>query len=240
MNVFHRAGIDAVWWDNDGGDKGVADGVTYQSYMLRNDPERCEAGTCQDDIFLDDLDTFLSGVKRDTVLVLHQRGSHGPAYYLRYPNDFRPFQPDCRQYDPTACTMQERLNAYDNTIAYNDRFLGRVIALLQKHADVAAGSMLYVSDHGESLGENGLYMHGTPYERAPAEQTRVPLIIWTDPAYQSLSGLDAACGSSLAGQPFSHDNIYHTLLGMMDVKTKVYDRSLDILATCRARPAETD
>ena len=237
MNVFDHASIDVLWWDNDGGDKGVADGVAYQSYMLRNDPDRCDAGTCQDDIFLDDLDGLLATVKRDTVVVLHQRGSHGPAYYLRYPETFRPFQPDCRQYDPTACSMDELVNAYDNTIAYNDRFLGRVISILEKYQTRAIGSMVYVSDHGESLGENGLYMHGTPYERAPAEQTHVPLIVWTAPQYQSLSGLDVSCAKGLGPKAFSHDNVYHTLLGMMNVRTKVYNPALDMLATCRAEPS---
>ena len=234
MDVFRHAGIDVLWWDNDGGAKGVADGVSYQSYMLRNDPDRCTAGTCQDDIFLEDLDTLLSRIERDTVVVLHQRGSHGPAYYLRYPDTFRPFQPDCRQYDPTTCAPDSVVNAYDNTIAYNDRFLGRVIGLLEKYDRQMAGSMFYVSDHGESLGEKGLWMHGTPFDRAPREQTHVPLIIWTAPQYRALSGLDHGCGKRLADSAFSHDNVYDTLLGMMNVETTVYRPTLDMLAGCRA------
>jgi lipid A ethanolaminephosphotransferase len=239
MDVFRHAGFNVLWWDNDGGSKGVADGVAYQSYMMRNDPDLCLAGTCQDDIFLGDLDDTLATLSKDTVIVLHQRGSHGPAYYLRYPDTFRPFKPDCRDYDLADCSREEILNAYDNTIAYNDRFLARVIALLGKHSARVTSSMFYVSDHGESLGEGGVYFHGARFETAPREQTHVPLIVWASPDYRTLSRFDDACAQTLLGRPFSQDNVYHTLLGMADVSTSVYRRDLDIFAGCRpsATPA---
>ena len=233
MDVLQRAGFDVVWWDNDGGSKGVADGVGYRSYMMRNDPDLCLAGTCQDDIFLGDLDEKLAGIGRDSVIVLHQRGSHGPAYYLRYPDTFGPFRPDCRSYSPADCPAEEVLNAYDNTIAYSDRFLARVIGLIEKHAARADGAMFYVSDHGESLGEGGLYMHGARFESAPRTQTNVPLILWASSGYRTLSGLDMGCAGGLLERAYSHDNVYHTLLGMMGVETSVYRRDLDILAGCR-------
>jgi lipid A ethanolaminephosphotransferase len=233
MDVFTHAGFDVVWWDNDGGSKGVADNVAYTSYMMRNDPDLCQAGTCQDDIFLGDLDGTLASLTTDTVIVLHQRGSHGPAYYLRYPDTFGPFRPDCRDFDLADCSSAEILNAYDNTIAYNDRFLARVIGLLGKHAKRLTGSMFYVSDHGESLGEGGIFMHGARFETAPREQTHVPLIVWTSPAYRALSSLDDACARERVDRPFSHDNVYHTLLGMAGVSTSVYRKGLDIFAGCR-------
>lgn len=236
MDVFRHAGLDVFWWDNDGGSKGVADGVAYQSYMMRNDPDLCLAGTCQDDIFLDDLDDKLATLAKDTVIVLHQRGSHGPAYYLRYPDNFGPFRPDCRDYDLTDCSPAEILNAYDNTIAYNDRFLARVVAILGKHAGRLTGSMFYISDHGESLGENGVYLHGARFETAPREQTHVPLIVWTSPDYRALARFDDACARALLDRPFSQDNVYHTLLGMTDISTSVYRRDLDIFAGCRPSP----
>jgi lipid A ethanolaminephosphotransferase len=236
MDIYKRAGIDVHWWDNDGGAKGVADGVKYTSYMMRNDPDLCTSGACQDDIFLGDLDTLVAKAKEPTVVVLHQRGSHGPAYYLRYPDTFRPFKPDCRIYDPTKCTRDELVNAYDNTIAYNDRFLSRVIGILEKHGGEVDGAMFYVSDHGESLGENGIYMHGTPFDRAPREQTHVPLIAWTSDGYDAVAGFDRACAGTLEQSAFSHDNVYHTLLGMMDVRTEVYRPELDMFGSCR-KPA---
>ncbi|MDB5555881.1 MAG: sulfatase [Rhizobium sp.] len=233
MDVYKRAGIDVHWWDNDGGAKGVADGVKYTSYMMRTDPDLCQSGTCQDDIFLGDLDALIGSVTGPTVVVLHQRGSHGPAYYLRYPDTFRPFQPDCRLYQMDDCSPQEIVNAYDNTIAYTDRFLARVIRLLDKHRARASGAMFFVSDHGESLGENGVYMHGTPFASAPVEQTHVPLIAWTSPDYDAVSGFDRSCAAKLSAAPFSHDNVYHSLLGMMDIRTSAYRPELDMFGECR-------
>jgi lipid A ethanolaminephosphotransferase len=166
-------------------------------------------------------------------VVLHQRGSHGPAYYLRYPETFRPFQPDCRLYQMNDCSADEIVNAYDNTIAYTDRILARVIGLLEKHRDKTSGAMFFVSDHGESLGENGVFLHGTPFASAPKEQTQVPLIAWTSADYDAASGFDRACAARLSASAFSHDNVYHTLLGMMDVRTSVYRPELDMFGGCR-------
>jgi len=233
MDVYRHAGIDVHWWDNDGGAKGVADGVKYTSYMMRTDPDLCQSGTCQDDIFLGDLDTLIGSVTEPTVVVLHQRGSHGPAYYLRYPDTFRPFQPDCRLYQLDDCSPQEIVNAYDNTVAYTDRFLARIIGLLDKHRARTSGAMFFVSDHGESLGENGVYMHGAPFASAPKEQTHVPLIAWTSPDYDAVSGFNRACAARLSAASFSHDNVYHTLLGMMDIRTSVYRPELDMFGKCR-------
>ncbi|UVC07797.1 phosphoethanolamine--lipid A transferase [Rhizobium sp. TH2] len=233
MDVYKNAGIDVHWWDNDGGAKGVANGVKYTSYMMRTDPDLCQSGACQDDIFLGDLDTLIGAATGPTVVVLHQRGSHGPAYYLRYPDTFRPFQPDCRLYQMNDCSSEEIVNAYDNTIAYTDRFLARVIGLLDKHRATASGAMFFVSDHGESLGENGVFMHGAPFASAPKEQTHVPLIAWMSREYDAASGFDRACAAKLSALPFSHDNVYHTLLGMMDIRTSVYRPELDIFGKCR-------
>jgi lipid A ethanolaminephosphotransferase len=166
-DVLAHAGVDVAWWDNNTGSKGVADRIDSVSFPAINDPRFCKDGECLDGMFLDRLDAWLSTVKGDSVLVLHQLGSHGPAYHLRYPEEFRKFTPDCRSAEFTTCTRQEIVNAYDNTILYTDHVLVGVIDRLKRHADKIAGSMLYMSDHGESLGENGIYLHGMPYFMAP-------------------------------------------------------------------------
>src|SRR5690606_14753139 len=111
----------------------------------------------------DRLDGWIGSVKRDTVLVLHQIGSHGPAYYLRYPESYRRFRPDCRSAEFSDCSKEEIVNAYDNTILYTDHILASVIDRLAGEQGRLDTAMLYMSDHGESLGEFGLYLHGTPY-----------------------------------------------------------------------------
>ncbi len=106
-------------------------------------------------------------------------GSHGPAYYKRYPKAFEKFTPTCKTNQFSKCSNEMINNAYDNTIVYTDYFLSQVIALLKKN-QTHQSAVLYMSDHGESLGEKGLYLHGMPYFIAPKEQTHVPSIAWFD------------------------------------------------------------
>lgn len=130
------------------------------------------------------------------------------------------------------CSTEEIVNAYDNTILYTDHILASVARLLEKHQDRIAGAMIYMSDHGESLGENGIYLHGAPYAIAPKEQTQVPFLAWFSKPYQAAMGIDTGCLAKDADEPRSHDNLFHTVLGMMDVQTKVYNRNLDAFAVC--------
>lgn len=89
--------------------------------------------------------------------------------------------------------------------------------------------MIYMSDHGESLGEDGLYLHAAPYFIAPSQQTHIPFITWFAPEYASDTGLNLDCLRKTAAEPSSHDNLFHTVLGMMAVKTSAYDQSLIVL-----------
>lgn len=237
VNVLTHAGVSVTWWDNNTGSKGIADLISFASMTHRKDSPLCNDGECLDEIFLDELDRKLGATTKNSVIVLHQIGSHGPAYYQRYPAAFRRFTPDCRTPELMTCSTEEITNAYDNTILYTDHVLASVAALLEKHQDRIAGAMIYMSDHGESLGENGIYLHGAPYAIAPKEQTQVPFIAWFSRPYQAAMGLDAACLSRDQDAPRSHDNLFHTVLGMMDVQTRVYNHSLDAFAAC-TRPAE--
>lgn len=237
MDVLRNAGIDGYWWDNNTGSKGIADLISFASLTKQKNSALCSNDECQDDIFLGELDRKLDGVKKDTVIVLHQIGSHGPAYYLRYPEAFRRFQPDCRTPQLSDCTREEIVNAYDNTILYTDHNLASVIDILKKHDKSIDTAMIYMSDHGESLGENGLFLHGAPYAFAPKEQTHVPFIAWFSDSYAALTKLDTACLRQSSDKPMSHDNLFHTVLGMMNVVTAVYNPALDAFAPCRVERA---
>lgn len=231
LDVLAHAGVDVEWWDNNSGSKKVAARAKERSLTAIGDPRYCSGGECQDQVLLDNLDAWIGSVKTDTVLVLHQLGSHGPTYYLRYPDDYRRFTPDCRSAEFSDCTREEIVNAYDNTIAYTDHILAGVIERLEKAAGSLDVSMLYMSDHGESLGEFGLYLHGAPYMIAPSEQTHVPFVLWlgTD-AKAAYSG---ACLDAQTTKPQSHDKLFHTVLGMMRVETAVRDPALDLMSPCR-------
>ena len=235
-DVLSHAGVDVAWWDNNTGAKSVDARIASIDLSPVADPHFCTNGECQDGILLDRLDAWLDQVKEDSVLILHQIGSHGPAYFARYPEQFRRFRPDCRTAEFSACTPEEIVNAYDNTILFTDHVLAGIISKLKARSGQMATAMFYMSDHGESLGENGLYLHATPYFIAPDEQTKVPFILWMDANFRSSMGLDTACLTQTATAERSHDNLFHSVLGMMNVSTRVYDPALDVFAACRSKP----
>lgn len=239
MDVLQRAGLAVLWLDNQSGCKGVCDRVPHASTAQLQHPTLCPDGECLDGILLEDLDERLATLPpqrraRGVVLVLHQMGSHGPAYWQRSPTSAKRFQPECRSVNLQDCSQEELVNAYDNSIAYTDQVLASAIGWLRRHADDYDGAMVYVADHGESLGENNLYLHGLPYSIAPDVQKRVPWITWLSAGYGERTGIAVDCLRGLADVPVSHDNYFHGVLGLMQVRTALYRRALDPYAACAA------
>ncbi|MBB3949064.1 phosphoethanolamine transferase [Aureimonas jatrophae] len=233
LDVLVRAGFDVRWIDNDSGAYHVADRIPYAFLPESNDPRFCSGGECHDGILTDRLRRELTTITRNTVIVLHQIGSHGPTYFERYPDGFEVFAPACRTAVFADCQRDEIVRAYDNTIRYTDHVLAETIDLLASRDDLDT-TLLFVSDHGESLGENGIYLHAMPYLLAPVTQTTVPMIAWFSPRFAQRMDLDTACLDGRRNEPLSHDNLFHTLIGLNDVRTAVYDASLDAFAPCRA------
>lgn len=238
VDVLNRAGVRVIWRDNDsGGSKNVADRVGEERLYDAFVEGMCNEGGCHDSILLKDIDERLAEAEpgRDILVVLHQKGSHGPSYYLRYPPEFMKFTPECRSSDLRQCTREEIVNAYDNSILYTDFILGNVAEKLREYGGRYDVAMLYVSDHGESLGEYGLYLHGIPYMIAPAEQTHVPMVMWIDEGSARGFGISTEKLGEIARQGCSHDNLFHSVLGLMGVETSVYEEPLDIFARCRSQ-----
>ena len=169
---------------------------------------------------------------RGVVLVMHPMGSHGPAYHKRSPAAFKRFMPECASNVLSDCSTQELVNAFDNTIAYTDHFLASTIAWLKARDKLADTAMVYVSDHGESLGENNLYLHGLPYAIAPDVQKHVPWITWLSGGFERRSGITMACLRQHADTRLTHDNLFHSILGLIDVRTSAYRRELDMHTVC--------
>ena len=232
LDVVQRAGLKVVWLDNQSGCKGTCARVNYQNVTQSKDPRYCDS-ECHDDILLRDLPAMLDNLKQDTVLVLHQMGSHGPDYYKRYPAEYEHFTPVCASNALDACSRDSITNAYDNTIRYTDHVLASLIDTLRSHQDQVDSAMIYLADHGESLGEYNLYLHGTPYMLAPDQQKHVPLITWFSQGFADDFKVNQRCLGQRQGQAYSQDNLFHSLLGLLDISTSVYQPGLDIFAGCR-------
>jgi lipid A ethanolaminephosphotransferase len=207
---------------------------TIEESTDKSDP-LCDGDYCFDEILLRGLKNKLNNIThKSTLIVLHMIGSHGPTYYRRYPNDHKIFMPDCTRSDIQNCSQEALVNTYDNTIAYTDFVLANIMSELNSFGEKnkTKTSMFYISDHGESLGEKGIYFHGLPYAFAPEEQTHVPMLYWTN---KKLIKDVESCQNDLLSKSFSHDNISHTLLGKLNIDTTLYQAEKDIFSTCNSR-----
>lgn len=234
LDVVRAAGFDVRWIENNSGCKGVC----RQSEMVKiptdaSDP-LCDGEYCFDEVLVRELDRILAEpLKRDTLIVLHMIGSHGPTYYRRYPEQFREFTPDCPRSDIQNCSTEQIVNAYENTILYTDYVLAQISRRLTETRSQQPSVLLYISDHGESLGEHGLYLHGMPYQLAPEEQRTVPELLWLSDGYLTEHDLSSNCLSQLASErKASHDNVSHTVLGLLGIESPVYSPDLDLAAPC--------
>lgn len=228
LDIIQRAGVNVTWIDNNSSCKGVCKRVDTIEFDPKRDPSLCDGEFCFDQVLLNELRSELQKKPdQNRVIVLHMIGSHGPTYYLRYPPEFAKFLPDCPRSDIQHCSEEQLINTYDNTIVYTDYIIGQVIEML---SDVPDSSMLYVSDHGESLGENGLFLHGFPYSLAPKAQTHVPLVFWNSHFDNTQF---KSCVEQRSQQPFSHDNVYDTLLGLTHTTSRSYQSDMDIFQACR-------
>lgn len=234
LDGFKNAGFDVLWRDNNSSCKGVCARVATEDLLNMKVKDLCNDEECYDEILLHRLDEYVSNLKNDAVIVLHQKGSHGPAYYKRYPEQFAKFTPECNVSSVHNCKQEDIINAYDNTILYSDYFLTKVIGFLKARSEQFNTSMIYMSDHGESLGENGIYLHGLPYMIAPEQQTHVPFIVWLSDNTIKQKHIDTECLRKNNQQPYSHDNLLHSALGLMDVSTMAYDESKDVIGACRS------
>jgi lipid A ethanolaminephosphotransferase len=245
LDVLVHAGFRVDWYDNNTGSKGVAARVHEEQLAELQDPRFCTYG-CWDGLLVDRLQQELARTQSvaatagekagrraggDRMIVLHTKGSHGPAYYLRYPLAFERFTPACRDNELSRCTAEQIRNAYDNSILYTDHVIASTIDAARARSDIDT-AVLYVSDHGESTGEHGLYLHGAPYLLAPEAQTKVPMVLWLSDGFRARRGIDTACVDRQRHLPASHDNLFDLVLGLLDVRTSAYRARLDLLAPC--------
>lgn len=236
LDILQRAGMDVMWLNNNSDCKGVCERVPTKNIIELNLPEFCRDGECLDNILLPEIDKALKeSTNKDIIIVVHTMGSHGPTYYERYTDKEKIFTPTCDTNEIARCSNEELVNTYDNGIVYLDQFLDQIISMLESH-EKWESTLLYVSDHGESLGENGLYLHGAPYSIAPEYQTKVPMIMWFSKEWIKNEPFDLNCVRENAKtKTYSHDNMFHSVIGMTDLSLTLstYRKDLDILNQCR-------
>ena len=222
----HTNQVAILWRDNNSDSKGVALRVPYEDFKSSQNNPNCDT-ECRDIGMLHKLDSFIAKHPNKSILVvLHQMGNHGPAYYKRYTKNFEKFEPVCKSNQFEECTEQSIVNAYDNALLYTDNFLAKTIELA-KNYNKSETAVLYMGDHGESLGEHGIYLHGLPYFIAPDAQKHVSSFLWLNKAYKKRVDMKKLAKKS--NQSLSHDYLFHTLLGLFDVQTQIYNPKLDIL-----------
>lgn len=227
LDVLSQHGVSVLWRDNNSDSKGVALRVPYEDFKSPSLNPVCDDNECRDIGMLSGLDAYVAKQgHKDILIVLHQMGNHGPEYYRRYPAAFKRFTPICMSGRLSSCSPDTVDNAYDNAILYTDYFLSEVIQFLKKYDNSHETAMLYVSDHGESLGEQGVYLHAAPYAMAPKEQTHVPAIVWLG---QQFEGWRAQL-AHLVDAPLSHDDVFCTLLLTFGMQTQVCQAQSDWLA----------
>ncbi|MFD0989853.1 phosphoethanolamine--lipid A transferase EptA [Mariniflexile jejuense] len=215
-NYLFRSNVEVFWKSTNWGEPTVK----IKNYQNKEDLKKlCVGNKCDyDEILLNGLkEQILTSKKNKILVVLHTSTSHGPTYYKKYPTEFNKFNPVCKSVELANCTQEELTNAYDNTIVYTDYILASLIEEL-KQIEEYNSSLIYISDHGESLGENNLYMHGIPVSMAPKEQLEIPFIVWLSDGSRKLK----------ENKMLSQHHVFHSILDFLAVGSPIYNEDMSI------------
>lgn len=215
-NYLFRNNVEVIWRTTNWGEPPVH----IKNYQDREYlSKQCKGEGCNyDELLLSGLkEQILASKKNKILIVLHTSTSHGPTYSKKYPSQFETFKPVCNSVELGKCSQAELINAYDNTIVYTDYILSKVIEDLKQLKEFKS-TMLFVSDHGESLGENNLYMHGLPMSIAPKEQFEIPFIVWTSEGAKPFK----------PNTTLTQGNVFHSVLHFLSVKSPIYDEKMNI------------
>ena len=237
LDVLQRAGYAVLWLDNQSGCKGLCNRIAHANTSELKHPRWCSGGECLDEIMLERLPSLIDDLPAErrakgTVVVMHQMGSHGPAYYKRSPQAIKQFKPECQSSALQNCPVEQIVNGYDNSVLYADHFVSQTVKWLQ--AQTRPTALMYLSDHGESLGEKGLYLHGMPYRMAPREQKHVPMLAWLSKPMQQQRGWRMDCLQAQADKSWSHDSLFHSMLDLSQVGTGLAKPELNVFGACAA------
>lgn len=225
IDIFDKVGFDVSWRSNNGKCKGLCDRV-------KNSLVKSFGNNVYDDLLLKAFDMDLNRLtEKNNLIILHGRGSHGPLYYKRYPKEFEIYKPACND-ELDECQVEEIVNAYDNSIYYTSYILKEIIDRLTKLDDEYNTMLIFMSDHGQSLGENGIFMHSAPFDTAPIDQKNPAFFIWLNDNFANTFNINKQCLISKINSNLSQDNIFHSMLGLFKIHSKYYNKNLDIFSDC--------
>ena len=216
-NYLYRNNVDVIWRTTNWGEPPVH----IKNYQNREAlMPNCKGDGCDyDGILLSGLkEQILASKKNKILIVLHTSTSHGPTYSKKYPAQFEIFKPVCNSVELGNCSHTELVNAYDNTIVYTDYLLANVIKDLKQLQEYKS-AMIFVSDHGESLGENNLYMHGLPRSIAPKQQYEIPFIVWTS---------DNSARQMKPNKILTQNYVFHSVLNFLNIQSPIYKEQMNI------------
>jgi lipid A ethanolaminephosphotransferase len=215
-NYLYRNDVEVIWRTTNWGEPPVHIKNYQKSESFR---QNCKTDGCDyDEVLLTDLKEQIQNSKKNKIVViLHTSTSHGPTYSKKYPPKFETFKPVCNSVELGKCSQNELINAYDNTIIYTDYILSEVVKELKILKDYKS-AMIFVSDHGESLGEKNLYMHGIPISIAPKEQYEIPFIVWVSENSKQLKPL----------KEVTQYHVFHSILNYLNIQSPIYDEQMNI------------
>jgi lipid A ethanolaminephosphotransferase len=215
-NYLYRNNIEVFWRTTNWGEPPVhIKNYQNKDALMAN----CKGEACDyDEVLLSGLNEQIEASDKNKILVvLHTSTSHGPTYSKKYPPQFEVFKPVCNSVELGNCSQTELINAYDNTIVYTDYILAKLIENLKQLKEFKS-TMIFVSDHGESLGEKNLYMHGLPLSMAPKEQYEIPFIVWVSDSTMQMK----------PNETLSQNHVFHSVLKFLQIGSPIYDENMNI------------
>lgn len=217
-NYLYRNDVDVIWRTANWGEPPVhIEKYMNEEAIKQRYPKEVTEGNYDETLLAGLKEDILNSKKDKVFIVLHTSTSHGPQYNKKYPPKFEVFSPVCTSVELANCSKTELINAYDNTIVYTDYILSRVIEDLKGLKDYKS-TMLFVSDHGESLGEKNLYMHGIPMSIAPKEQYEIPFIVWVSENSKQLK----------KNEVLSQQHVFHSVMNFLSMDSPIYNENMNI------------
>ena len=230
-NYAFRTGVDVSWRTSNWGEPPIH----IDEYLTDTDLSDLYQGKSNDydDILYYGLRERIESSKKDKVLIiLHTSTSHGPKYADKYPKQFEVYKPVAKNIEEGEKNIGMLINAYDNTIRYTDFLLNSLINTLREMKDWHS-AMIFISDHGESLGENKMFMHGLPMKLAPKVQYEIPFLVWTSDGfrtYKQTSGSQDAPEGELPAVLEQH-YVFHSVLNLLSIQSPAYNKDYDIFTS---------